>query len=101
MKENEVFDMFQRIDAKLDTMYKTCMERQKDCSDCRVDDLNTVKSILDQKADTSFVRWMAGGIATAIAFLALYSFTLRSDITRIQTNMEHYHQDNIQKGVKD
>ena len=91
MKEQEVFDMFKSIDAKLDRL-----------AECRIDDLKHINAALEKKANSdqvdedlketrSMMKWMAGGAAAALLVLFGYTVVIKADVSKLQTTMIGVH----------
>jgi hypothetical protein len=91
MKEQEVFDLFTKIDGKLDKI-----------AECRIDDLKAINAALEKKANQETVdkdltetrgmlKWMAGGACVALMVLFGYTVILKADISRLQTTVIGVH----------
>ena len=87
MKEQEVFDMFKRIDTKLDRI-----------AECRIEDLELINTKISKhevdivlKEDRNVYRWMASGCAVALIFLFGYTVAMKADISKIQTSIISLH----------
>jgi len=91
MREQEVFDMFKKIDGKLDRI-----------AECRIEDLKAINSALDKKADDDKVdsdfketrgmlKWMSGGACAVLLVIFGYVLVLNAQVSKIQTTIVSLH----------